>query len=1015
MNSDANPKAQLDMERFKNPPKSDRDVNLFFMNDVLEEERLRESVRSFKEVGWGCFITRSFNGLATDYLSDAYMDALEVINDEAKKQGLGVWFQAGHMPGGMPDLPPDLAYRALCKFADDEELPEDAEVLATDDNGARYGLKSLFNNLALLEPEAIRHYLKEAYEETWFKRFGDDFGKLISGVWVDEPMLRPGTLPWCSQMEEAFEKQWGYPIRDKILDLFLESDTSARVRHHFWRTAGELLLKSYYTIVREWCDKHGVDFTGHLMGEDTLPRQISFTVACMPQYQYLSVPGIDHLTADLKWGTEDDPEGNPHWFMLTPKQCSSAAHQIGKERILSEMYGVSSQGLDFFERKYIAEFLAVMGITMRCIHGSAYSLRGKRKRIYPPTISHHQPWWAENRMITDYFARLQAVLRQGKFVADALVLHPVESAFCFYDGSFSGKRGSKIDSKDMYEMDQDLACLMENMQRAHVGFDLGDESMMAEMCKVADGALQIGEMLYPAIVLPSVHTLRATTVKLLEGFLDAGGKVFATGRLPERMDGDKSERLERLVKRLQRCGNNAAELAEAITPLLGRSYQIKPGQGDAQSVWIHERAIGEDVLLYMLNIDPDAPVSIHLAVDAGHEVVAMHPESGEESLLAVTGEAVAGLDLAFEAGGSKLLRIRSTHATAKGLAVPSSREIAVLTPPWTIKRHAPNVQTLDFCKLRCGDGEWTDPVPVIALAQILMEDAPYEGPISLEYAFDIEAIPDKLSLALEQRDAWTILLNGKPVEKPADGYYIDRAFEMVDIREYVQEGHNVLHMSREYKPPEIPKFGLQARFQNLGGVELEDVYLVGDFGLTTKPTGRTGRKGGVVYAPEFALTREKESTTGDLLADGYPFYAGSISLEQSIELPAVEKGKRLKLVFQAPEACVIRAMVNDSDAGAVAWAPWEIDITDQAISGENQIRLVLTNTLRNLLGPLHRTWGKPGHCWGPGAFSGRWDQDTNEGFPGWYKNREKDTAAWSDNYYFLPFGLGKVIVRSEEV
>lgn len=1008
-------KSVLDLERFREAGIRDRDVTLFFMNDVLEEERLRESVRSFREAGWASLITRSFNGLATDYMSDAYMDALSVINDEAEKQGLSVWFQAGQMPGGMPDLPIQHANRCLCKVEPGEELPEDAELLATGEDGTRYILKSLFDKLALLEPSAIQYYVRSAYEEAWFKRFGDAFGNRISGVWVDEPMLHPGTLPWCSMMESRFKEKWGYNLRDHIIDLFVDSDVSAKVRHHYYRTSSELLLEAYFTEVRNWCDKHGVDFTGHLMGEDTIARQIAYTVDCMPQYQYLSVPGIDHLTSDMKWGTETNKAGEPYWFILTPKQASSAAHQIGKERILSEMYGVSSQDLTFFERKYIGEFLAVMGITMRCIHGSAYSLRGKRKRIYPPTISHHQPWFKENRMVTDHFARLQSVLRQGTYVADALVLHPVESGYCIYDGSYSGRRGEKLHSEALLELDGSLSALLENMHKAHLGFDLGNEMMMAEMARVDDGTLKIGEMSYPSVVLPDLLTMRETTVDLLESFMDAGGRVFTTGSLPEMMDGEPSERVKQLCESFVKCENDSAALKDMIGQSVPRRYEIDAVEGDIESVWVHERKAGNETILFMLNIDKDTPVSFELTLKTDLVLEELDRSDGSVKPLGGVGPETA-CAMTLPGGGSMLLRAWPETASAADSSAASGQEKTVATcgGDWTISREAPNVQTLDFCKLRCGNGEWSDLLPVRAIPQILLEDAPYEGPIELEYGFEVEQIPASLSLAMELPDEFEwIELNGEKLDPKVEGYYIDRSFECIGIQPRVKVGKNVIRMARDYQQPETPKFGLQARFQNLGEVEIEDIYLVGDFALTARPTAGTGRQGGVAYVPEFKLVEEPSQTSGDLLQSGYPFYAGSMALEQTIEIREVEDGKRYKLVLDNPDTCVARVFINDCDMGALGWAPWEVDVTEGLVEGENRVRLELTNTLRNLLGPLHRTSGKPGNCWGEIAFSGRWDWETDYGNTYWYKDRSKDTPAWSDNYYFMPFGPGRVRVVSD--
>ena len=66
--------------------------------------------------------------------------------------------------------------------------------------------------LDMLNPEAMRFYMKQSYEDMW-KEFRDEFGKTIISVWVDEPHFKPDSLPWSSVLQEQFVEKWGYRIR----------------------------------------------------------------------------------------------------------------------------------------------------------------------------------------------------------------------------------------------------------------------------------------------------------------------------------------------------------------------------------------------------------------------------------------------------------------------------------------------------------------------------------------------------------------------------------------------------------------------------------------------------------------------------------------------------------------------------------------------------------------------------------------------------------------------------------
>ena len=40
------------------------------------------------------------------------------------------------------------------------------------------------------------------------------------------------------------------------------------------------------------------------------------------------------------------------------------------------------------------------------------------------------------------------------------------------------------------------------------------------------------------------------------------------------------------------------------------------------------------------------------------------------------------------------------------------------------------------------------------------------------------------------------------------------------------------------------------------------------------------------------------------------------------------------------------------------WTPFEVDISDYVVAGENEIELTLVNNLRNLMGPHHHVAGE---------------------------------------------------------
>ena len=980
----------MNLRTFSNPGAAYRGVTLWMLNDKLEKSEIARQLRGFREAGWGAVITRTFNGLLTKYLSNEWMEILGEIVRVARREGLSVWFQAGYMPSAVPDLPSDMAHQVVVRKPKGEAA---GGATVHMDGGSAYCAETRPNVVDLLNPKAVSRYLEIAYERPWLRRFGKEFGRTIEALWVDEPHFNPPFLPWSEALPDRFARAWGYPLEPHLPSLFSPAGDYRKVRHHYWRTVLELFLEGYFTGVRDWCAGKKVKFAGHLMSEDTLQSQIAWTAAAMPCYEYMQLPGIDHLTLSLTW-----PSGKP--FILTPKQCSSAADQLGRREILSEMYGVSAQGLTFEDRKRLAEWLAVLGINYRCYHGSFYSMRGRRKRIYAPHLSHQQPWWPDNRLIADYFARLSYVLREGAYDADVLVIHPVESGFCLYDPAGNRRPlDREREPKGIRALDDAVVALSENLLRIHRGFEYGDETILARHGKVAGNKLVVGRMTYRAVVLPSLITLRHSTVELLRCFADAGGTVLSAGDLPDRMDGVPDRRLGEFLRRVRPVPNDPAALKEALDACVPAEMELLArGAGDPGDIWVHGRRVKGKRAYFLLNTRRDAAVAARLRIRGRGRLECWDLQTGKVEAVPQRhekGEVLAPVFLAPSAS-----RLFVFHEGVAAPDVPDSPRRVLrsyaLPRPLRLRRSSPNALTLDRCRFRRGKEEWSESLPVICVHEIL-EQEKYRGPVTLEFRFRVEHKPKRLLLAIEDAAGWRILVNGAPVRCAGLPAFQDRSFHPVEITQRTKEGENVIEMSRRFSPVPAARFGLSSLFECLSGTELESVYLIGDFAVRGSLSSGEPRPRCVRFRPEFSLAREPEGTGGDLLADGYPFFAGRVTLSASVRINAPRRGERAILALPRLDAALAKVRLNGKAVGTIAWPPYELDVTTWVRPGENAVEIVLVNTLRNLLGPHHRPGGEPDSAW---------EQDFKF-HPDWLRKPWDREANWTDDYFFLPFGLGQ--------
>jgi hypothetical protein len=97
---------------------------------------------------------------------------------------------------------------------------------------------------------------------------------------------------------------------------------------------------------------------------------------------------------------------------------------------------------------------------------------------------------------------------------------------------------------------------------------------------------------------------------------------------------------------------------------------------------------------------------------------------------------------------------------------------------------------------------------------------------------------------------------------------------------------------------------------------------------------------------------------------GLPFYAGTVAYQQ--DFTVADATGRFFVRLPAWLGSVARVKVNGELAGRIISAPWQCEVTDRIVAGQNTIIVEVVGTLKNTLGPHH---GNPGlgSAW-PGMF-----------------------------------------------
>ncbi len=1019
----------MNPESFRSPDVSYRPAPFWAVNDTLEPPEVARQLGGMIQHGFSGGFFHSRTGLQSRYLGDEWFESVKAAAAVAEQQGGHLWLydedqwpsgNAGGMIAAMDDR-----YRAATLEAEfvpdgcaarvhEEEVPvaayridgrtgvnvSNVSRIAPEDAFApqecerlilrrRYEPKrNWFNGQSavnLLEPEVTREFLRRTHE-VYKEHIGDEFGKAVPGIFTDEPNLHVTGegFPWWEAMPETHAEWCGRDFWADAPWMFLDGVPARAARLHIHRTILKQFGESYSKPVYDWCDQNGLVSTGHFLEESTFEWQLRATWGgIMAHYRWMHMPGIDHLCRQLN---VDLP------LLLAGKQVSSVARQLGRPRVLVEAFACIRHSSTLEDFRWLADANLALGANFFCPHMQVYSMRGRRKRDYPPNVGEVQTYWQDYGDLNDYVARLCYALTRGEAAPDLLILHPIQNAMADHrldferTGALAPTDLPGAETSALRHWDTQFRQIVETTLNAGFDCDLGDEGMLADYGSVEGSRLRVGEMCYPVVVVPPSRTWSPATVGLLEQFVSAGGKLLFVGKHPAEVDClPATDRWAALAGRAAgSIACSAPALQSTFERLLPDAIRIRTADGrPAVSTWVHKRRDDGRLLLFLVNTHRDRPQSYELRLPANFAgaVSRWNAQSGDSQPISSEGGRIL---LGLNHADSALLVIDPNSEPGTVIPPPTCRSETVipLCGPWEYRRSEPNVLVIDRMATSVDGGQtWSaedmDHRVRQRIARHFDVDAALEwqpwvvseskqfdgkgGPVTLRYRFRVgDKPPASASLVMEWHPGMQVTLNGSQVDFRDAVTHWERNFRSVPVSEILRAGENILEVA-------FPYHALS---------EIEPVYITGDFGVRLD-----GQE--PVITPEAAMIG-----TGSWVCQGLPFYSGEIIYRIPFEAPV--DGARVRLRLRDPRGSLFRFRVNGRDAGKILWNPYELDLTPYIRSGGNLLEITVVGSRQNTFGPLHDQQSD-----GEGAVAS----------PDHYQNENLLREQWSLHDYGLMGGL----------
>ena len=911
---------RLSRELFKEPTSEYRGFPFWAWNSAVDDGEVVEQVDIFKEMGFGGFYMHVRQGLETEYMGEGFLGAVSDCVDRAKELKLyACLYDEDRWPSGPAGgfVTKDVRLRA--RYLEVTAVPKKEYTL--DINEAHEKGVALFIGSFLLNPaedgrllsyervedceegELVRHFYVttdmtpqprfnfqtyadglnpemtkkfiEVTHEKYFAKVGKDFGKTVPTIFFDEPQpitfrdpespysKSNGTAPWTLRFAELYRQAYGEDIYPRVPEIFYTmADGSGKVtKYRYMRLASETFYSSFCDTIGEWCEKHGIMATGHMMCEqhlDCASRQGGGDI--MRGYRKMQFPGMDLLCDSLE--------------ITTAKQCQSAVNQYGREGMMSELYGVAGWDFDFAAHKHQGDWQACMGVTMRVPHLSWQTMKGEGKRDYPTSIFYQAPWYKEYKFVEDHFARVNTALTRGKPKVRVAVLHPIETYWLYL--------ADKSDASRAVDMNARFERLPKMLTDLGFDFNYISESLLPDLADGGTNPLKIGKMEYDTVILADCETLRPHTLKVLEEFVGCGGSIITVGARPHLSDAMDSERARALADAAKHIDCTSFELAQALEPY--RDIDLRSHGTRLPGYCYALREDGDGKWLFIARTEKMELRRIHKKTDMQITV--------KGTLVPTLYDTVSGdirpMDYCHENGKTKitlslwscdslLIRLENKSVADAPVSRASTDAPKAIVkeerPLLSYRTEEPNVLLLDMAEYSL-DGEEFKPADELMIVDRrirerlgytlreakfaqpwYLSDLPEDHTVALRFTVNSEILYTAPTLAIENARKMKITFNGEAVDNTPSGYFVDKHIDTVKLPA-LKQGENILTV-------EMP-FGMRT--------DIENLYLLGDFGVS-------------VYGRFAKVTeRAKALAFGDIVPQGHPFYSGNVVYESEITL-----------------------------------------------------------------------------------------------------------------------------------
>lgn len=995
------------IEGFKKPDTKYNPNLMWFWNDVINKDEIEFQIKEFKKSNIYEFFIHPLWGYNGSYLTEEFFDKIKFAVKVAKENGMKFWiYDEYNWPSGtaggyvLRDNPETIGTVLLTamvtlyagqslsmsiqgelvgvqleyinKNSKIEDVTDRAKVEKVD--GQTYvfcdinsgctvnayvtyaaitkgicasGMWASFSwyqggYLDTNDRAAVKVYLDSTYEK-YKDAIGEEFGKTVLGVFSDEAnnmsffdsRYYRGSFgvdtvkisPWSKNFLEEFKKDNGYDLRPYVYTINTDKtdDESLKVKFDFWKTATRMFSENYFGQIAEWCEKHNLILTGHCSGEESVTfhaYQMGDFYESLSKYHY---PGIDNLFSKEYVGE----------LMLTvnAKLAATVGKLCRRERIMCETFSGSGWDMKMEDAKRVISRLITHGINMIQYMGAYYSLNESRKRFplgYPPSHNYNNPLFKYYDALNDYTARLSFVSSKSTMAGKTLIVLPMTAVKM--QNSLAGliDHGWRTAEEALFTVNQE--------------FDTVSEAALTD-AYVKDGKLYVKGFEYNTVIYSSAVFAPQYLFDLMEEMIKQKGKTIFINELPQ-----KAADTGRIYDFSKYCDNvntfrilfenDRDKLAKDLDKAIGEGNKILTFENQPSKLYIGHRdnnlgdffivcndnrekltlkgTVKKDRELYLLNAHDGSIKKIASKKVKGYREFVIDIDGFDTFIIASTDEDLSDSMVSFDSfrPNSEIVLEKNWSFTANGgnyLILPSrfnpnSVEDLKLYDSGKINEFIKSVSN-------CKEGQAS-----FGISEIPGGYGVDLGDRYVTYAeFVVKDIPSELELIVELEKDMKVFLNGEDITGSLKHKRIWGIREAVcDVQSKIKQGVNTF-ITIAYMPDWKAPHGAAS------------AYVKGSFKLDENN----------------AIIKADGKINPDIWTkQGYLHFSGTGTYTTKVDIKDYKK-----VLISVPTTDVVEIVVNGKSVKTLRWPPYEADITEYLVKGENEIALNFTSTYKSLMEP----------------------------------------------------------------